>query len=325
MKLVRCKIIIFILFVTICVVGKESIKPLLPKNIDWVGRVNVSRFVETNLGKKIIKKYNLEELTKTELFTKNNFSPLVNIEAITLGGKGDKIEEFVAILTGNFNQNNIEKYVKLSSSIKQIQHKNHLIWKNKMEGTIDNEITADESHKKNKANKKIQNKKDSYLYFCIYSNELIIFSLTEEQMIKIIDLQKEKDRKKQNTIPIPQNSILYLNITNFATIDKFKPKAKLLEISNGLIINITNTNNNNKSTVNLTLNTSSEESAKQILDIIKGMIALGTLGSNNNIKNLGNSIVYKIAGKNVELKIDIADKLVLDALHNVTINANLNQ
>lgn len=298
MKLAKLQLVALISLAAVAAQAGPIPRNQISADANWYLHADIDQFKQTQLGK-----YVLEQLAKPEAKEKLDafktifgFDMTTSLHGLTIYGPGNKPEEGVLLVTADFDADRLTTLAKGAKEYTGTPHGKYTIhsW--------------------------IDDSKKQRSYGAI-ANGVVIFSQKADRVGAVLDVI-DGSKPNLNSVPdaaklgVTEKSAVLLGAARQANVPGDNPVANMLKNVNSLALSAME--NGTQLQTELRLTTGNDESARQIVSINQGLIALLAMQSDKpEVVKLSQalSVAQSNNAVNIALKLPVADtiKMIQDA------------
>ncbi|MCP4150084.1 MAG: hypothetical protein GY757_20220 [bacterium] len=238
-------------------------KSILPAGTQWVLHLDVQRLNDTTLFKKLIDDKTLGDINsaRDRVLKEINVDPFKDVSGVTVFGNQEHGKDMVCYIYGNLGAASKAALAKMkeSKNLEQQQYHNETIYSLNRHGFV-----------------------------VFKSNKSLLFSKNETALKNALDVvnKKKKSLGSSDLLKyvdmIPKKAFLSAAVANLSKMRYHGPQAMILNCTGAATFMSLEANNN--LTLKAMLKTDTLENAQNIENIVRGLMALGSIQSNENFK-----------------------------------------
>jgi len=275
-------ILAFVLFMVMTQVTEASkLKTsFIPANTQWVIHLDMDQFLSTQIAQLILTEHPKEiEKAKQEILKELKLDPQKDIKSVTVFGHGKSEKNAVVCIQGNFDKKHILSL-----------------------------IQKEDDYKKSKYGKYVIHTWDCSQYGVFARDDLVIISQKEESLKNVLDVMKGKKKNIKSVKlftqlnDIPREAFLRAVVSNVSELAGMHSKAVILKHSGAAFFIAMEKKGYLK--IKLKLTTGSSETAQNIDQMVKGLLAMGKMGAQEKEfpMDIIESLQTDVKGKVVQLE-----------------------
>jgi hypothetical protein len=253
---------------------------LVPADAQWVAHLDLEEMLASRLGQSLLERIEVEgDIEEARTFCESlGFDPLEDLHGVTAFGRIPTDEPHgVVLIQGRLDAKRILGMLEEHGRPEHLEYRDIPFYK--------------------------WTEPDDEIFFCPYDGDLLLFGNDQESMLDALEVLSGHGESlaRRDSFPLRDGTFFTARVTGLARIPGCPPQAQVLRKAEKVAVTVGESAGLDFAEVTVT--TSDLETAQQVHDVARGILALGTMVSEEEpeLAMLVRAIEVSLQGRNVTL------------------------